>query len=241
METLVRSHPNPNGGVRALLADRDVDTRQMYGEFLRRSSVDLEEAEDGPEALAKALARPYDVIVTETLLPGFSGYELCQLLRRDPATRTTPIIVVTGESFAPNLDRARKAGADVVLVKPCLPDELLEEIRRVIERSDALRQQSQQLRARSQAQVACAHVVQSKAATKQRRVLSRVYNRQDTTTPPAPPPELVCPVCDQALVYRRSHVGGVSERHREQWDYYDCANGCGLFQYRERTRKLKRV
>jgi hypothetical protein len=43
------------------------------------------------------------------------------------------------------------------------------------------------------------------------------------------------------LTYERSHIGGVSERNSEQWDYYECPSGCGTFQYRQRTRKLRRV
>ena len=52
---------------------------------------------------------------------------------------------------------------------------------------------------------------------------------------------LVCPSCDQALKYLRSHIGGVSARHLEQWDYFECPAGCGSFQYRERTKKLRKV
>ena len=52
---------------------------------------------------------------------------------------------------------------------------------------------------------------------------------------------LVCPNCGHALDYRRSQIGGVSARNSEQWDYFDCAMGCGTFEYRQRTRKLRRV
>jgi hypothetical protein len=60
--------------------------------------------------------------------------------------------------------------------------------------------------------------------------------RQDSAAP-----ALVCPSCDRPLRYRRSHIGGVSERLSEQWDYFDCVQGCGTFQYRQRTRKVRRV
>jgi hypothetical protein len=72
-------------------------------------------------------------------------------------------------------------------------------------------------------------------------MLSRTHHRHDTTAPPLTPPVLVCPSCDQPLMYQRSHVGGVSARHQEQWDYYECVAGCGSFQYRQRTRRLRRV
>lgn len=241
MEALLTPDSGVAEPMSALLADRDDDTRQMYGGCLRRVSVDLDEASDGREALAKALARPHDVVITDTRLPGINGYELCQLLRRDVATKATPIIVVTAEAFSTNLERARRAGADQVLVKPCLPDQLLLEMRRLAGRSKELRRQSQQIRARLATQVTRSQALQTPRDAKGQRALSRLFSREDTTTPPDAPPTLLCPMCDQSLQYRISHVGGVSERHREQWDYFECPNGCGDFQYRQRTRKLRKV
>src|ERR1700737_4800962 len=109
----------------ALLVDRDPDTRKMYAEFLRLSACEVEEAEDGREALAKAIARHPDVVVTETRLPGINGFDLCQLLRRDPSTTRIPIVFVTGDAFEGDVRRAERAGADAVLTKPCLPEKLL--------------------------------------------------------------------------------------------------------------------
>jgi len=71
--------------------------------------------------------------------------------------------------------------------------------------------------------------------------LSHSHQRRETTTPPNPPVELRCPTCDRPLRYRKSFIGGVSAKHSEQWDYFDCLTGCGTFQYRQRTRKLRRV
>jgi hypothetical protein len=73
-----------------------------------------------------------------------------------------------------------------------------------------------------------------------RRSLVRAHQRHETSTPPLTPPELLCPNCDRPLSYDRSHIGGVSERHQEQWDYFECG-ACGTFQYRQRTRKLRRL
>ena len=56
----------------ALLVDRDVDTRKMYAEYLRLSVCDIDEADDGREALAMAIAHHPDVIITETRLPGIN-------------------------------------------------------------------------------------------------------------------------------------------------------------------------
>jgi CheY-like chemotaxis protein len=226
---------------RALLVDRDADTRQMYGEFLRQSFDEIEEAEDGREALAKALARVPDVIVTETRLPGITGYELCRLLRQDALTRPIPIVVVTGDAFETAIARAQHAGADSVLVKPCLPEQLANEISRVLSGEGETKRGIAARLETSGPSVASGNGPGAPTGEARRTMLSRAHRRGDTTTPPMPPPALVCPACDQPLRYLTSHLGGVSARHPEQWDDYDCAGGCGTFQYRQRTRKLRRV
>src|SRR5438552_2208821 len=125
----------------ALLVDRDPDTRKMYAEYLRLSAAcDTDEAEDGREALVKAMTRHPDVIVTETRLPGINGFDLCTLLRRDTSTSGIPIIFVTGDAFEADVRRAERAGADAFLPKPCLPEKLAGEIRRVLHESMELRQ-----------------------------------------------------------------------------------------------------
>src|SRR5947209_1088143 len=106
--------------ISVLLVDRHADTRSLYAQYLKLEGFDVEEAEDGREALAKALARPNNAIVTEPRLSGIDGYQLCDLLRRDSATAATPLLVVTGDAMTADIDRARAAGATAVLVKPCL-------------------------------------------------------------------------------------------------------------------------
>jgi len=226
----------------ALLVDRDADTRKMYAEFLRHSQCDTDEAEDGREALAKALSLRPDIVVTETRLPGLSGFDLCTLLRKDAMTREIPVIFVTADVFERDVKRAQAAGADVVLLKPCLPDTLLVEVRRVLAASAELRDRSRAVRERFAEQADRSERLIEKSQTNMRRVtLSKALNRRDTTSPPITPPMLVCPTCDQPLKYLRSHIGGVSARHLEQWDYLECLAGCGSFQYRERTKKLRKV
>jgi len=72
-------------------------------------------------------------------------------------------------------------------------------------------------------------------------MLNKSLYRHYTSTPPVPAPTLLCPICDQPLRYTQSYMGGVSAKHAEQWDYFECSGGCGTFQYRQRTRKLRRV
>src|SRR5215813_10692088 len=111
----------------ALLADHDDDSRRMYATFLKHSAFDIDEADDGRDALAKAFARRHDVIVTDTRLPGIDGLDLCRLLRSDVVTQHVPIVLITADAMT-DVDRAQSVGADAVLTKPCLPEHLGQEI-----------------------------------------------------------------------------------------------------------------
>ena len=226
----------------ALIVDRDADTRQMYAEYLRLGSWLVDEAGDGREALAKAISRRPDVIVTETRLPGINGVALCTLLRQDIATSGIPIVFVTGDAYASDVQQATEAGADIVLTKPCLPERLLVEVRRVITESRRLQARAFESRQSATQSLERTDAVLSRSIeTRRRQTLKKAHLRGDTLNPPVTPPSLVCPKCDQPLSYQRSHVGGVSSKQPEQWDYFACAGGCGTFQYRARTRKLRKV
>lgn len=226
--------------VLALLAARDADMRLKYADYLRQFTYEIDEAEDGPEALAKAISRLPTVIATDSELPGVNGFEICRLLRTDVLTRSIPIIVMTDDVIASNGDRCDLA--DAVLVKPCLPERLATEIVRLLSQSQELRVRGLAMREKIAVQMARSNEVIARSHAKIRRgVLSREHRRRDTTLPPVLPPALVCPGCDRPLRYSKSHIGGVTERNPEQWDYFECARGCGTFQYRQRTRKVRHV
>ena len=210
---------------RILIADADVDTRALYRTFFENAGCDVVDAADGRDALVSALARRPSLIIMDTRLPVLDGYQLCDVLRRDSQTASVPIVIVTSESGTPELDRARAAGADVVIIKPVSP-EVLAEVQRLIEQP--------KVAPRSQAPLP------DEPSTGKRQTLSRAHRRHVTSNPPTQPPALVCPSCLRVLVYERSHVGGVSTRHAEQWDTLICAE-CGSFEYRHRTRKLRKV
>src|SRR5689334_23623581 len=119
---------NPNGHAAMsahaliLIADPDEDNRALYHEALRAAGYAVTEASDGRAALTEALTRRPALLLTELRLPLVDGYGLCEVLRRDPETRSIPILVVTAEARERELTRIRQAGANAVLVKPAVPD-----------------------------------------------------------------------------------------------------------------------
>jgi DNA-binding response OmpR family regulator len=118
--------------VRILIATPDRDTREMYRYFLEQAGYDVHLAADGHGAIATALARLPSLVITDTWLPQLDGFALCSHLRQHPSTAGVPVVVLTSDAWSATIERAYRAGADVVLVKPVLPAELLEHARRVL-------------------------------------------------------------------------------------------------------------
>jgi CheY-like chemotaxis protein len=214
-----------------LVVDPDPDTCARYVADLALSGWAADGVADGREALAKAIRCRPAVVVTDAHVPGLDGVELCRLLKNDLDTQHIPIVVVTRDATETEVARAREAGADDVLIKPCLPSQLTRAIAATLATPLAQREsRSMRLRAASR-----------RVSSKYGRTRSRLHLRGETTSPPLRPPELVCPHCDEPLAYQCSHIGGVNASCSEQWDEYECPDGCGRFQYRHRTRKLREL
>src|SRR5688500_12258148 len=107
------------------------DEREMYAEYLSAQGLPVNEAGTTHAALPPIQAAA--AAITCLLLPGlFDGVELIVRSRRDARTAEKPVVVVTASTFSQQLERARRAGADVLLIKPCLPAVLLGEVQRLL-------------------------------------------------------------------------------------------------------------
>lgn len=126
----------PEGTV--LPVDDDRDTLALYGLILETFGFRVLPAENGRTALEVAAEDPPDIVVTDLAMPVMDGVELCARLRSDPSTRTIPILAVSGQAWNGTDERARSAGCDEVLLKPCLPDRLVEAVGRLLGRSGRL-------------------------------------------------------------------------------------------------------
>jgi DNA-binding response OmpR family regulator len=232
-------HARPQSKPRILIADADEDTRALYRTVLDAAGFEVIEAAEGRTALTSALLEPPALVLTEIALPLVDGAGLCDILRRDAATRAVPVLVVTGESRANQLTRIRGAGANAVLVKPTPPESILAEVRRLLE--DNLRPDDAPPSSDNGSATTDLDAGQNGGpANGARSSHAKSHARFRMATRLADSPTLRCPSCDQPLTYDHTYIGGVSERHAEQWDYYICAS-CGPYQYRRRTRKLRRV
>jgi two-component system, cell cycle response regulator DivK len=116
-----------------LLVDDYPDAREMYSEYLQYSGFDVIEAGNGIEALQQAIEREPDIILMDLSLPVMDGWEATRRLKADRRTAGIPVVALTGHALAGISEGARRAGCDAFVTKPCLPEDLVKEIRKVLE------------------------------------------------------------------------------------------------------------
>ena len=108
------------------------DAREMYAAYLQFSGYRVAEATNGLEAIEQAHSLMPDIILMDLALPKMDGWEATRRLKMDPATRHIPIVALTGHALAGHAEGARQAGCDSFVTKPCLPDALVAEIKRML-------------------------------------------------------------------------------------------------------------
>jgi two-component system cell cycle response regulator DivK len=116
-----------------LVVDDYQDAREMYAEYLVFSGFRVAEARNGKEALEQAFALKPDLILMDLSLPGMDGWEATRRLKADKQTRHIPIVALTGHALAGASEGARRAGCDSFVTKPCLPDDLVVVVRRMLD------------------------------------------------------------------------------------------------------------
>jgi putative two-component system response regulator len=114
---------------RVLVADDTESVRSLFAQLLSTDGHDVVSAPDGRAALESVERERPDVILLDVEMPGMSGLEVCRRLKADPATRLTPVVMVTGQTHLSDRIRGIEAGADEFLSKPVHPQELRVRVR----------------------------------------------------------------------------------------------------------------
>jgi CheY-like chemotaxis protein len=120
---------------RVLVVDDYPDAREMYSEYLAYSGYEVIEAATGIEALQRAIDDQPDIILMDLSLPVMDGWEATRRLKADDRTAGIPVVALTGHALAGISEGAKRAGCDAFVTKPCLPEDLVHEIKRVLERT----------------------------------------------------------------------------------------------------------
>lgn len=120
--------------VKILVVDDEERIRRLLKMYLERENYIIEEAEDGNEALSKAVANDYDVILLDLMMPGKDGIEVCRELREKKAT---PVIMLTAKGEEVNRVQGFEVGTDDYIVKPFSPREVVLRVKALLRRSSS--------------------------------------------------------------------------------------------------------
>src|SRR4051812_41821943 len=118
--------------VKILVVDDEERIRRLLKMYLEREDYTIDEAEDGNEALEKALANDYDVILLDLMMPGKDGIDVCRELREKKAT---PVIMLTAKGEEVNRVQGFEVGTDDYIVKPFSPREVVLRVKALLRRS----------------------------------------------------------------------------------------------------------
>jgi DNA-binding response OmpR family regulator len=121
-----------------LIIEDDPDIAESLRYNLERDGLSALIADSGEKGLSLALSpkNPPVLIILDIMLPGMSGIELCRRLRREPATRKTPIIMLTAKASEADRVAGLDLGADDYITKPFSVRELMARVRAVLRRAD---------------------------------------------------------------------------------------------------------
>ena len=113
----------------------------MYRDYLEFCGFRVATAGDGREAIDKARDLTPDLILMDLSLPGIDGWEATRQLKQDPATARIIILALSAHALATEGARAKQAGCDGFIAKPCLPPDLVTEMTKYLnlQRTDSAR------------------------------------------------------------------------------------------------------
>lgn len=115
-----------------LAVDDSPSMRQMVAFTLKAAGFEVTEAEDGVDALNKARAAQFNLVLADVNMPNMDGITLVRELRALPDYRFTPLLILTTEAGQDKKMQGKQAGATGWLVKPFNPEQLVATVQRVL-------------------------------------------------------------------------------------------------------------
>ncbi len=115
-----------------LVVDDSADAVEILADFLQGHGYAVCTAADGEEALAQIEREHPDLVLLDVMMPGMTGYEVCQKIRETPATMVLPVVMLTGVDANAERIKGLEVGADDFLIKPPNHPELLARVRSLI-------------------------------------------------------------------------------------------------------------
>jgi len=125
--------PNALAGRRVLVVDDEPYIQKILSFKLRLTGLDPVEASSGEEALRLVReAEPHLVLLDVSLTPGLTGFDVCRILKENPATSRLPIVMLTARTLPSERDLGLRLGASSYLTKPFSTKVLIQEIEKAL-------------------------------------------------------------------------------------------------------------
>jgi CheY-like chemotaxis protein len=119
-----------------LLADDSVTIQKVVGITFANEDIHLVTVDNGDEALIRAREVRPDLVLADVAMPGLSGYELCQAIRRDAALARTPVLLLTGTFESFDAHRAEEVGANGHIAKPFEAQALIDKVHELLDQAE---------------------------------------------------------------------------------------------------------
>lgn len=118
---------------RILAVDDEVDVLLIVKTALQCEGYEVETAANGPEALALAKANPPDLVLLDMMMPGMTGFEVMQAMKKVEEISTIPVIMLTGVSERTKIQQALTSGSTYYIVKPFEIEDLLTKVQSALD------------------------------------------------------------------------------------------------------------
>jgi DNA-binding response OmpR family regulator len=117
---------------RILLAEDDEILRMLIIDTLEEEEYQVDEAEDGREAIALLEEIQFDLVIIDYMMPLYSGIEVIERVRQGDRNQAVTILMLSAKSQLSEQEKAIGAGADYFVAKPFSPSELLDKVRDIL-------------------------------------------------------------------------------------------------------------
>ncbi|WP_432736406.1 response regulator [Maridesulfovibrio sp. FT414] len=122
-----------------LIVDDSKTIRSVICSQLRQHSIDVTEAVDGLQGLNLTRENHYDLVITDIIMPGMNGYQLCTEIKKNPDTQSTPVIILSSNEKSEHIEKGFEVGAAAYITKNKARQDLLPYIKDILSRSKILR------------------------------------------------------------------------------------------------------
>jgi chemotaxis family two-component system response regulator PixH len=118
--------------VTILVVEDSPSERELISDYLEKGGYTVISAEDAKIALEKTKTQKPDLVITDIVMPGMNGFELCRSLKKNPETKDLPVVICSSKNQELDKLWGKKQGVDVYLTKPFTREDILQAVQKIV-------------------------------------------------------------------------------------------------------------